>query len=1217
MEMRIGSVAKTILAVVFFALSIASVPAQFGKVYFNNTSSPAPIMDGVTSLPASGPNYRVALYSGTDPYTLSFGPAGLVSSNLVSGYFNGGLVSLPPYPPFTGVYLELRAWYPATYSSYEMAVSSGDPAARVGTSGVIFRTLGSSAGDTQIYPEFAPFVLWPAMSGSLQVTIKPSAAVSAGAQWRVDGGAWNSSGTTIHGVSPGSHTVSFSTLSGWTSPSNQTINIVAGGAASLIATYTSLAQTGSLMVSLAPPEAVTAGAQWRVDGGVWRNSGTTAVDVPVGIRVVSFSSVTNWIAPADQTVTVVDGETTTTNASYVYTPPSGSLQVGISPAGAVSAGAQWRLDGGAWQEGGVTLTNVIEGSHTVSFSAASGWIPPASHDTYVFTGGSNVLQGDYQPAGPLVATFNAITDVPVTASSYSAEGNTVNITLNFTPTTGADLVVVNNTGLGFINGTFDNLTNGQSVSLEYGGAVYDFVANYFGGSGNDLVLMWSSNRPYAWGSNNYGQLGDNSIGINRLVPVRVTTSGILAGKTLVSCALGSSFGLALCSDGDVAAWGANFSGQLGNNSTNDSLVPVPINTSAGVSALHGKRVVAVAAGSNHALALSSDGTVTAWGDNYSGQLGNNSTNDSLVPIPVNTSAGVSALHGKRVVAIAAGSSHSLALCSDGTLAAWGANSSGQLGNNSTPPRSVPVAVNIAEGLSALYGKTVATIAAGYAHNLALCSDGSLAAWGSADWGQLGDGSTYGQKRVPVAVNTSQGQSALNGKSVVAISAATSHSLSLCSDGTVAAWGGNYSGQLGDNSTTTRYKPVAVNTTTGLSALNGKTPVKITAGGQHSLAQCSDGTVVAWGANFSGQLGNNSTVTSPVPVPVNTSPFVPGERFIRVYGGEYSFSTLALAAMPAKVLATVTLSNLSQAFDGMAKPVSVTTVPTGLAVSVTYNGSPNSPTNVGNYTVIGTITDSGYQGAVTNTLTIFISDISTNVTAAQSATLAPGQTGTASTAPTSTGEAGLSVTATNGGGSTLLVAVANYDGSPTNVAAFQMGASYMDIRVWGADANDSLSAHFYYPSTITGAEENNLVLDYWNGANWNAVLSSGVMPPVKNTTDNLGGTLSGGRFAVVFDSTSTPPLTGLTGTVFALVPALVMPTPPQVSVFPHQSDGAFRLGFTNTPGAVFSVCYTTNLSVPFSNWTVLNTITESPPGHFQFTDLQATNGGQRFYRIRSP
>lgn len=209
MQTTFNNLAKAVLIVFYSAVTIASAHAQFGKVYFNNTSSPAPIIDGITSLPASGPNYRVALYSGNDPYTLSFGPAGLVSSNLVSGYFNVGLVSLPPYPPFTGVYLELRAWYPATYPSFEMAANSGDPAARVGTSGVIFRTLGSSSGDTQNYPEFGAFVLAP-LFGSLQATINPAGAVAG-----EPSGVWMGAHGRIllprSRVSlPGFHTVNFS-----------------------------------------------------------------------------------------------------------------------------------------------------------------------------------------------------------------------------------------------------------------------------------------------------------------------------------------------------------------------------------------------------------------------------------------------------------------------------------------------------------------------------------------------------------------------------------------------------------------------------------------------------------------------------------------------------------------------------------------------------------------------------------------------------------------------------------------------------------------------------------------------------------------------------------------------------------------------------------------------------------------------------------------------
>src|ERR1039458_1916637 len=114
------------------------------------------------------------------------------------------------------------------------------------------------------------------------------------------------------------------------------------------------------------------------------------------------------------------------------------------------------------------------------------------------------------PAGTVNAIYNAATDVPVTASDYTATGNSLNFTLNYAPATGTDLVVVQNTGLAFINGTFDNLAQGQGVALSYGGVTYRFVANYYGGSGNDLVLVWSSNRAFAWGNNGDGQLGDNT-----------------------------------------------------------------------------------------------------------------------------------------------------------------------------------------------------------------------------------------------------------------------------------------------------------------------------------------------------------------------------------------------------------------------------------------------------------------------------------------------------------------------------------------------------------------------------------------------------------------------------------------------------------------------------------------------------------------------------------
>jgi hypothetical protein len=308
------------------------------------------------------------------------------------------------------------------------------------------------------------------------------------------------------------------------------------------------------------------------------------------------------------------------------------------------------------------------------------------------------------PAGAATvnATWNAASDVPVTAASYTATGSTVNFTLNFVPATGTNLTVVNNTGLPFISGAFDNLTHGQAVALSYGGVTYNYVAHYYGVTGNDLVLVWANQRVFAWGQNAYGEVGDGTTTIRKLM-VPVTTSGVLAGKTITAIAAGNLVSLALCSDGTVAAWGYGGYSQLGNNTSTTSYVPVLVDTTSGASALSGKKVVAISAGNYHCMALCSDGTVATWGRNDNGILGNNSTALSQVPVAVNTSSGISALYGKTVIAIAAGSDHSLALCSDGTVAAWGYNGGGALGNGSFTDSWVPVAVNTASSVSALSG----------------------------------------------------------------------------------------------------------------------------------------------------------------------------------------------------------------------------------------------------------------------------------------------------------------------------------------------------------------------------------------------------------------------------------------------------------------------------------------------------------------------------------
>ena len=524
------------------------------------------------------------------------------------------------------------------------------------------------------------------------------------------------------------------------------------------------------------------------------------------------------------------------------------------------------------------------------------------------------------PALALNATWNAATDVPVTAASYTASG-TLNLTLNFAPPTGTNLTVVNNTGLGFISGTFSNLAQGQVVSLGYGGVTFTYVADYYGGTGNDLVLEWANRRTLAWGYNNEGELGSTSVP-NHLVPNPVTATGVLLGKTVVALSAGQYHSIARCVDGTVATWGWNFYGQLGNNSNTTSYVPAAVNATSGVSALYGKTVVGVAAGAYHSVASCSDGTVAAWGRGGEGQLGNNATTDRSVPVAVITSG---ALLGKVVVGVAAGAYHTLALCSDGTVAAWGRNVEGQLGNNSTTSSSVPVAVFQASG--ALSGKTVIAIAAGSYHSLALCSDGTLAVWGYNGNGQLGNNNnSYANSSVPVLVNRASGVSSLFNKTVVKLVGLYSSSLAVCSDGTMSGWGSGSDGQLGNNSATGSLVPISVNTTSGVSALFGKTVTTAAGGSYHSLARCSDGTLAAWGANYDGDLGNNSTTGSTAPVSVSTTTLAAGEKWMSTFGGSSAYHSLGIVAAPPLPIVTTLAAT------------SVTTTGAILNGSVNANGS---------------------------------------------------------------------------------------------------------------------------------------------------------------------------------------------------------------------------------------------------------------------------------------
>jgi alpha-tubulin suppressor-like RCC1 family protein len=448
-----------------------------------------------------------------------------------------------------------------------------------------------------------------------------------------------------------------------------------------------------------------------------------------------------------------------------------------------------------------------------------------------------------------------------------------------------------------------------------------------GQAANDALAVGADGSLWGWGDNNEHEITPDAVQ-QYAAPVQVPNiSGVTAA------AAGNGFTLALKSDGTVWAWGTTQFG-LGDGTHNVSATPVQVafQLPAGVT------IKAIAAGSIHSLAVDSTGNVWAWGYNGDGELGNGLTTNSAVPVQATMPSGVT------FTAVAAGQSHSLGLGSNGTVYAWGANASGQLGLGSSTPALTPSAVSGVSGAT--------SIAAGQIFSVVGTSSGAFT-FGDNFEGELGNGSTT-NSMVPVQV------SGLSGN-VTAVAAGDNHALALGADGTVYAWGFDNDGQVGPNGGANacgRFgaDPCSTSavTVTGVSGASG-----VAAGTQFSLAAVPSAVPVAGlnatSVSFGNQVQGTASATQSIIV-TNTG------------GGSLNIGTLSITGTNASDFSASGCTGQSLS-AGATCTMSITFTPGGIgsrsaSLSISDNDahSPQSVTLSGN----GTYSWSGVQSPNGNT-----------------------------------------------------------------------------------------------------------------------------------------------------------------------------------------------------------------------------------------------------------
>jgi uncharacterized repeat protein (TIGR02543 family) len=290
------------------------------------------------------------------------------------------------------------------------------------------------------------------------------------------------------------------------------------------------------------------------------------------------------------------------------------------------------------------------------------------------------------------------------------------------------------------DGTKNNLFTPTFISIN-GLHIGETIQSMSLGDGFTLALT-TLGRLFSWGFNGSGQLGDSTT-TSSIVPKVVLFTDLQDSETIQYISAGSSHSLAITNIGNVYAWGSNLAGKLGDGTTVQKLVPTLIDF---FELNNGESIISVSAGSSHTLALSTSGRIFSWGYNASGRLGDGTTNNKNTPTLITFPQ---LENGEKIQNIHAAGYHSLALSTMGRVFSWGRNGSGQLGDGTLTNKLIPTLISISQLQN---DETIKQLSAGSTHSLAVTTTGRIFSWGSNFYGELGNG-TLTIRTSPDELNT--------------------------------------------------------------------------------------------------------------------------------------------------------------------------------------------------------------------------------------------------------------------------------------------------------------------------------------------------------------------------------------------------------------------------------------------------------------------------------